>query len=177
MKPLRGKNKRERASAKKQDEQSLPLKRILVPIDFSEPSIDSLHYAEGFARHFGAELFLLHVVEPTIYPADFGFGQVGVPNIEDELRKHSEQELKRLSKSVRGVRARFFVRTGKPFLEIVQAADEKKVDMIIISSHGHTGVEHILFGSTAEKVVRKAPCPVLAVRPPSSKPVQDKTRE
>ncbi len=143
---------------------SLSLRRILVPIDFSEPSIDCLDYAERFARHFGAELVLLHVVEPTIYPADFGFGQVGVPNIEEELRKHSEQELERLSKRVQGVHARSFVRTGKPFLEIVQAAEEEKVDMIIIASHGHTGVEHILFGSTAEKVVRKAQCPVLTVR-------------
>lgn len=155
----------------------LPLRRILVPIDFSKPSIDCLDYAERFARQFGAELVLLHVVEPTIYPADFGFGQVGVPNIEDELRKHSEQELERLSKQVRGVRARSFVRTGKPFLEIVQAAEGEKVDMIIISSHGHTGVEHILFGSTAEKVVRKAACPVLAIRPHPSKTAQNTTRE
>jgi len=170
-KTVRGKTSRQGSGGR-----FLSLRRILVPVDFSEPSIDSLHYAERFARHFGAELILLHVVEPTIYPADFGFGQVGIPNFEDELRKHSEEELRRLSREVEGVPARSFVRTGKPFWEIVQAADKEKVDMIIIASHGHTGVEHILFGSTAEKVVRKAPCPVLAVRT-AAKPVKSPTRE
>ena len=155
----------------------LVFRRILVPVDFSEPSKEALQYAERFARHFGAELIVLHVVEPTIYPADFGFGQVGIPNIEDELRRHSEEELARLSDGIIGVRSRCFVRTGKPFWEIVQTAEEEKVDMIIIASHGHTGVEHILFGSTAEKVVRKAACPVLAVRPASSKSVNNVSRD
>ncbi len=65
-----------------------------------------------------------------------------------------------------GIKVRTMVKTGKPFLEIVETAAEEDADMIIISSHGHSGVEHILFGSTAEKVVRKAPCPVLILKDP-----------
>jgi nucleotide-binding universal stress UspA family protein len=59
------------------------------------------------------------------------------------------------------------IKTGKPFIEIIETATEEDVDLIIIATHGHSGVEHILFGSTAEKVVRKAPCPVLTLREPA----------
>jgi nucleotide-binding universal stress UspA family protein len=105
-------------------------------------------------------------VEPTIYPADFSFGQIGFPNIEDELRTRGSEELENLiTKEIAGkIRSRKIVRTGKPFYEINQYALEENISLIIIATHGHTGMEHILFGSTAEKVVRKAPCPVLVVR-------------
>lgn len=144
----------------------IQLQRILVPIDFSEFSKNALKYAIPFARQFGASVDLLYVVEPAIYPADFSFGQVGFPNVEEELRKRGTEELETLMKKEIGRRlpARFSVRTGKPFYEINQYAKEEDVDLIIIATHGHSGVEHILFGSTAEKVVRKAPCPVLVVR-------------
>lgn len=141
------------------------IKRILVPIDFSVHSLNALQYAVRFAKQFKSEIFLLHVIEPVVYPTDFSFGQIAFPNIEDELHRRGEEELKRLREEVnRGVGARSFIRLGKPFLEITEAAKEHNVDLIIIASHGHTGVEHILFGSTAEKVIRKAHCPVLTVR-------------
>ena len=144
----------------------LGIRHILVPIDFSEHSKNALKYAIPYAVQFNARLDLLYVVEPTIYPADFSFGQVGFPNIEEELRKRGSEELNTLVRNeIKGrVPAEAAVRTGKPFYEINEYALEKKVDLIIIATHGHTGVEHILFGSTVEKVVRKAPCPVLVVR-------------
>lgn len=143
----------------------LGIHRILVPIDFSEHSKNALQYAIPYAIQFRAHLDLLYVVEPTIYPADFSFGQVGFPNIEEELRKRGTEELQSLVlNEVKGrVPAEATVRTGKPFYEIYEFAREKEIDLIIIASHGHTGVEHILFGSTVEKVVRKSPCPVLVV--------------
>lgn len=156
--------KNKRTLQKRSRKLTVPIKRILVPIDFSEYSLGALDYARRFAKTFGAELLLLHVVEPTVYPADFGFGQIGIPNLEEELRKHSSEELERLRKKTSDVPTRCSVRTGKPFWEIIESAREEKADLIIIASHGHTGVEHILFGSTAEKVVRKAHCPVLTVR-------------
>jgi nucleotide-binding universal stress UspA family protein len=145
---------------------TIHLNRILVPIDFSDHSKNALKYATPFAEQFGASLDLLYVVEPTIYPADFSFGQIGFPNVDEELRLRGCQELQALVERAIGtrVKARFAVRTGKPFYEINQYADEEGIDLIIIATHGHSGVEHILFGSTAEKVVRKAPCPVLVVR-------------
>lgn len=144
----------------------LGIQRILVPIDFSEHSKNALKYAIPYAVQFNARLDLLYVVEPTIYPADFSFGQVGFPNIEEELRKRGSEELNALVKNEihDRVSAGSEVRTGKPFYEINEYAREKHIDLIIIATHGHTGVEHILFGSTVEKVVRKAPCPVLVVR-------------
>lgn len=101
-----------------------------------------------------------------MYPADFSFGQIGFPNIEDELRKRGEEELENLVRTRihKRVPAQKVIRIGKPFFEIIQYAREESIDLIIIATHGHTGVEHVLFGSTAEKVVRKAPCPVLVVR-------------
>ena len=144
------------------------LKRILVPIDFSEYSKKALRYAISFAKQFNAELLLIYVVEPAIYPADFSFGQVTLPNLETELRIRGKRELENLEKNqICGkVPSKTIIRSGKPFLEIINAAKAEEVDLIIIATHGHTGVEHILFGSTAEKVVRKAPCPVLVVRSP-----------
>ncbi len=148
----------------------LGIHHILVPIDFSEHSKNALQYAIPYAVQFKARLDLLYVVEPTIYPADFSFGQVGFPNIEEELRKRGSEELSGLVENeIKGrVTASATVRTGKPFYEINEYARENNVDLIIIATHGHTGVEHILFGSTVEKVVRKAPCPVLVVRDATS---------
>ena len=145
---------------------NLAIQRILVPIDFSEHSKNALQYAVSFAKQFQSELILIYVVEPTIYPADFSFGQVAVPSIEKELRERGKVELDQLVETqiAGALPARAMVRTGKPFLEIIDTATEEEVDLIIIATHGHTGVEHILFGGTAEKVVRKAPCPVLVVR-------------
>ena len=151
---------------------ALPIKRILVPIDFSVHSKNALRYAVPFSVQFDAELLLVYVVEPTIYPADLSFGQIGIPSLEQELRHRGQAELQRLiEKQIAGkVRARAIIRTGKPFLEIIETAREENIDLIIIASHGHTGVEHILFGNTAEKVVRKASCPVLVVRPANDDP-------
>jgi universal stress protein A len=144
----------------------LSLKKILVPIDFSEYSKKALKYAFRFAEQFGASLTLLYVVEPTVYPADFSFGQVGFPNVEDELRKKGEEELHAMiAEMIKDqVPAAAVVKTGLPFVEVTAYAAENDIDLIIVATHGHTGVEHILFGSTAEKIVRKAPCPVLVVR-------------
>lgn len=123
-------------------------------------------YAIPFAEQFEAAIDLLYVVEPTIYPADFSFGQVGFPNVEDELQKRGNEELENLMQTHirQRVPARKAIRIGKPFYEINRYAKEEEIDLIIIATHGHTGVELVLFGSTAEKVVRKAPCPVLVVR-------------
>jgi universal stress protein A len=144
----------------------IELSRILVPIDFSEHSKKALQYAIPFAEQFKASIDLLYVVEPTIYPADFSFGQVGFPNVEDELRERGAEELKSLIAKEIGKRvpAKQVIRTGKAFYEIREYAREESMDLIIIATHGHSGVEHVLFGSTAEKVVRHAPCPVLVVR-------------
>jgi nucleotide-binding universal stress UspA family protein len=145
----------------------LGIRLILVPIDFSVHSKNALKYAIPMAAKFGAALRLVYVVEPTIYPADLGFGQVVLPGVEDELRQKGADELQALiDKEIAGrVVATASVRTGNPHHEILSEAEEKGVDLIIVATHGHSGVEHMLFGSTADRIVRHAHCPVLTIRP------------
>lgn len=162
--PVRGAKRPSRVSPRRHS--PIEVRSILVPIDFSEHSRKALQYAIPFAEQFKASIDLLYVVEPTVYPADFSFGQVAFPSVEDELRQRGSQELELLIEKEIGkrVRARAVVRTGKAFNEIDQYAKDESTDLIIIATHGHSGMEHVLFGSTAEKVVRYAPCPVLVVR-------------
>ena len=140
---------------------------ILVPIDFSIHSKNALKYAVPIAEKFKASLHLVYVVEPTIYPADLGFGQVVLPGVEDELREKGGEELEALmEKEIGGrVKSTCSVRTGNPHQEILREAEDLGVAMIVVATHGHSGVEHMLFGSTADRVVRNAKCPVLTVRP------------
>ena len=145
----------------------ITLKRILVPIDFSEYSKDALQYAVTLAEQFGSELILVYVVEPIVYPADLGFGQVTIPNIEPELTARGKAGLEQLAKDTipAGITHRIVVETGRPFVEILDTAKDQHIDLIVIATHGYSGVEHLIFGSTAEKVVKRAHCPVLMVRP------------
>jgi nucleotide-binding universal stress UspA family protein len=144
------------------------IKNILVPIDFSDYSKNALRYAVQFAKNFQAKMYLIYVVEPMIYPADFSMGQVAIPSMDADLQNRAEEELKNLANSFidSSLEIETLIKTGKPFVEINETAKEIDADLIIMATHGHTGVEHLLFGSTAEKVVRKAPCPVLTLREP-----------
>ena len=144
------------------------IKKVLVPIDFSDYSKNSLRYAVNFAKQFNAEIYLIYVVEPVIYPPDFSMGQIAIPSVNAEWDERAKVELDNLAKTEipEGFNVKTILKNGKPFLEIIDTASEENIDLIIIATHGHSGVEHILFGSTAEKVVRKAPCPVLTLREP-----------
>ena len=134
------------------------LKKILVPIDFSESSRKALRYAIPFARQFGAEVTLLHVVQP--YPPVPEMAPVDVDMIQD-----AEQELKAFQPELeKAVDSHLLVRVGTPHLAIIEAAKNLEIDLIILSTHGRTGLAHVLLGSTAEKVVRHATCPILVVR-------------
>lgn len=140
------------------------LRRILVPIDFSDCSRKALAYAVPFARQFGASLTLLYVVQMNYAVGEFGAIDFPVP--EKEMRANAERELAKLVAAAVPVplSTETLVRVGRPVQEIVATAKEKEIDLIIISTHGHTGLKHILLGSVTENVVRYAPCPVLTVR-------------
>ena len=142
----------------------LKLKSILVPIDFSEPAGKALRYALPFAEQFGAKITLLHVVEPIAMP-DFANFPLLTEN--DRVARVFRTKLDLLCKR-ETIKPRLIektlVRFGKPFQEICDAARGLKVDLIVLSTHGYTGLKHAVLGSTAERVVRHAPCPVLVVR-------------
>jgi nucleotide-binding universal stress UspA family protein len=143
----------------------LGTKSILVPLDFSSESKKALAYAVPFARQLGARLTLLHVVEPVATP---DFAQSFPLMLEDDkLMAAAKAELGRVvqtSNIEAKLMEKTLVRFGRSFHEITEAARTLKVDLIIIATHGHTGLKHVLLGSTAERVVRHAPCPVLVVR-------------
>ena len=134
------------------------LKHILVPLDFSDCSKYALQYAASLARQFGAELQLLHVIEP--YPPIPEMYPIDVETVQD-----SKAELDALRRGVgEGVRSTVRLCTGAPHAEITQAARELKSDLIVIATHGRKGITRMFLGSTTEKIVRQAPCPVLVVR-------------
>jgi universal stress protein A len=141
------------------------IKSVLVPVDFSPASKRALEYAVGMASQFKATLTLLHVVEPVATP-DFA---ASFPlALEDEsLMAAAKRQLEQTVKAARvprGMVEKVLVRFGRSFHEIADAARTRKADLIIISTHGYTGLKHALLGSTTERVVRHAHCPVLVVR-------------
>jgi universal stress protein A len=139
------------------------LKQILVPLDFSECSKKALQYAVPFARQFGASLSLLYVVQPY-YPVS-DMVPMDVDLLEERMRETSEAELTAVKNSLDpDLKAGALIRVGNPHLEIVRAAQELEADLIILSTHGRTGLSHVLMGSTTERVVRHANCPVLVLR-------------
>jgi nucleotide-binding universal stress UspA family protein len=146
-------------------------KRILVPIDFSPPSDAALEYARSVAGRYGASLQLLHVAEDP-YRA-FYSAEVFVPEIEglrDEILTDTTRRLKeRLRPSdvtELGATAESII--GTPAGSIVEYAAGHDIDLIVMGTHGRGGMEHLLMGSVAERVVRTALCPVLTVREPRS---------
>ncbi len=144
------------------------IKKIMVPIDFSDYSKKALEYATEFAQKMNSKIYLIYVFEPMIYPTDFSFGEVIPISHQEDLAEKAKSELKLLAESNISDKVdwEIIIKTGRPFSQINETAREIDADLIIIATHGHTGVEHIFFGSTAEKVVRKAPCPVLTLREP-----------
>jgi len=140
----------------------LKLKSILVPIDFSKISQKALEYAVPIAKHFGARITLLHAIEPPPYSVDLTY----VPMGEGFPIRPMKKELDALAKNTiePQLLKEVIVRVGMAFEVITNVARDCKADLIVITTHGHTGLKHVFMGSTAERVVRHAPCPVFVVR-------------
>ena len=143
------------------------LKSILVPSDFSECSDEALRYALELARRFDAELHLLHVVQdPITQPwAAEGFS-VPLFEIVDEWQKQAMARLKAAVPEADRARVTVVSVVATPYAEILDYANAHRIDLIVMGTHGRGGVTHMLLGSIAERVVRRAPCPVLTVRRP-----------
>lgn len=147
----------------------LTIRKILFATDFSPPSQHALKYACDLAEKFDSQLHLLHVVQDLMpFMGEPGMLVPNVSNYLVELRDSAQRALEELPPkefSAAGQAIRV-LRTGPPFLEIVRYAKEAGIDLIVLGTHGRSGLKHVLLGSVAENVVRKAPCPVLTVRPP-----------
>ena len=144
------------------------LKKILVPVDFSEGANKALSYGISLAKHYGAALHIFNAIDDRLYD-DSLFMMYAEQEIRETRRKITNEQLDellaRIKKEHPGLEPVKVIRLGIAFLEIIKYAQEEAIDLIIMGSHGHTGIAHLLIGSTTEKVVRKAPCPVLTVRP------------
>lgn len=141
------------------------LNRILVPVDFSDCSRKALQYALPLAQEHEAALTLLYVGPLPIY-ASGEYGRVDTAALEAEMRAGAEKELSLLvaEEVDRKVPVTTVIRFGSPRSEILELADSLPADLIVLSTHGRTGLKHVFLGSVAEAVVRHAPCPVLVVR-------------
>lgn len=146
----------------------ISLKKILVPTDFSEYSACAKNYACAFTDRFGAELHLLHVVQDlaAIVPEP-GLAFPPPAAYMEDLQAAAEKSLAEWldPQWAAGKQVVREIRQGAAFVEIIRYAKEQDVDLIIATTHGRSGLAHVLIGSVAERIVRKAPCPVLTVRP------------
>jgi universal stress protein A len=144
------------------------LKRILWPTDFSELSLLGGRYARGLCERFGADLHIIHVVPPPLSP-DVSLvvpAEVPVTVSEPELVEASRAALDKLVKQHFGSYEKVVTKVffGNPWPSICNYAKDNEIDLIVITTHGRTGLSHVLIGSTAERIVQHAPCPVLTVK-------------
>ena len=137
--------------------------KILYVTDFSESSEYACQYAISIAGKYGCRICVAHVIEPFTYADDFGIDYAAqfreMEATAGRLLDNAAASMKRTGADIEGV-----LLSGNPSAEIVKFAKDNAIDLIVMSTHGRSGVEHILMGSVAEKVLRKSPCPVLTVK-------------
>lgn len=149
----------------------IQLKHILYPTDFSELSLHALPYAKEFARAYGATLHVIHVVdEAYAYWMTMGPNSLPVGPSVQEMTTAAEEMLRGFVAKNLGdldpAKVKTSLLSGRPFVEVLKYAREQAIDLVVLATHGRGGLAHVLMGSVAEKVVRKAPCPVLSIRVP-----------
>jgi nucleotide-binding universal stress UspA family protein len=144
------------------------LKKILFPTDFSEPSKEALKYALSFAQEYKTKLYTVHVIDEQLFSEGLNLPRViSIDVLEKEMYREAQRLMEDFFTDVvglEGLEHEKVILKGKPFVEIIKYTRAEAIDLIVIGTHGKSGIEHIIFGSTAEKVVRKAPCPVLSVK-------------
>jgi universal stress protein A len=147
----------------------MEIRGILAPTDFSDFSKQALQEALELAQTFDAKLLLLHVVEPPPYPVEgLGLSPSSLEvNLLDDLERMANIELAGVLPEAQrtGVEVGRHVVVGTPYRKIVEVAEAERVDLIVMATHGRTGLSHLVMGSVAERIVRTAPCPVLTIRP------------
>ena len=144
---------------------TIQLQNICVPVDFSDTSVAALNYAKALADAFHAKLHLLHVLVNWFPDGDFPVSAQVYVELEKSARTQLEHQLS--SQDVEKYQAKLELVSGSSeFVEIVRYAQAQNIDLLVMGTHGRGPIAHMLLGSVTEKVVRKAPCPVLTVRPP-----------
>jgi nucleotide-binding universal stress UspA family protein len=147
-------------------EAAMQIKTILFPTDFSQGARAAMDYAIALAQDYKAKLILLYVIQDISIAEWYIPSSISAADLVEDMQKSASREMEKwgAEAAVKVKDVEKAIVRGVPFVEIIGTAKEKKADMIVIGTHGRTGIDHMLFGSTAEKVVRKSPCPVLTVR-------------
>ncbi len=140
-------------------------KNILLPTDFSKGSEEAYEHAKDIAKSMGAKVHLLHVIQPVVYPTGIELAHESLINLESDLEKIGEENLNKVSERLKtvGVESKNTILMGKPSEQIMEYVNKYNIDLVVIATHGSSGIERFLFGSTTEKVIRKVQCPVLVV--------------
>ncbi|TAN42191.1 MAG: universal stress protein [Nitrospirae bacterium] len=146
----------------------MEIKKIMFATDFSEGSLHALPYAVDMAKQYGARLYLVHVMYDVAKTAGWYVPHTSMDAVYQDIEKSAKSELEKcFIDEMRGFKeVERVVLKGIPYEEVCNFATENKIDMIVLGTHGRRGIDRMLFGSTAEQVVRNAPCPVLSVRLP-----------
>ena len=145
----------------------MKIDRIMVATDFSECSSQAVDYACGLASGLGSKLVLIHAIEPVYFAGAFYGPDASVPMLTEEQRRAAQEAMANLEEELkkRGVAVEdVVIASGPPHQMIIEEAADRKVDLIVVGTHGRGGVAHLLLGSVAERVVRTAECPVLTIR-------------
>jgi universal stress protein A len=148
----------------------MPAQHVLVPTDFSADADYALEYAMTLASTLQARLTLLHVIEPLVVGSVETMPYTFIQDLEDKITQAMAPYHERVTAA--GLACDYTIVHGVPFQVIIETARTAHIDLIIMGTHGRTGLRHVLLGSVAERVVRLAPCPVLVVRLPTDTPVQ-----
>lgn len=142
--------------------------KILLPVDFSDYSELACEYALTLGRMFGSSVQVLHVINEPVDLRGFYVPHLSFEQLEKEIETGASKMLEAFCQNHLKDYTTFetMVVTGVPYEEIIRTATEQESSLIVIGTHGRTGLDHLIFGSTAERVVRSAPCPVLTIRLP-----------
>ena len=146
-----------------------PFDKILTAIDFSENSDYAFDYALTLAKQFDSQLMILHVINEPVDLRGFYVPHISFEQLEKEIEEGAEKMMAKFCSSKMGDFTNFTtsIVTGIPYEEIIRSAREAAASLIVLGTHGRTGLDHLIFGSTAERVVRGASCPVLTIRLPA----------
>lgn len=141
-------------------------KKILCPVDFSEYTEGIISYAVEIAKKFNSELHILHVIPNLTYftPYESFMTPENLIVLEKNIEKEIEKDFENITKKI-DFPFKKVIKSGIAFVEIINYIKEESISLVVMGTHGRSGIEHILIGSVAEKVVRKSPCPVLTIRP------------
>lgn len=147
-----------------------PFEKILTAIDFSESSDLAFEYSLTLARQFQAELTIMHVINEPVDLRGFYVPHISFDQLEKEIEEGAQKMMETFCETKMGDFTRYttVVVPGIPYEEIIRKAEEAGASLIVLGTHGRTGIDHLIFGSTAERVVRGAGCPVLTIRVPGS---------